>query len=56
VTVGTSSSPDAQIGLTYTESSLWISGQANDATADAGLNEVLWLPLGKGAGTYTEIT
>ncbi|KAH8793970.1 hypothetical protein BGZ57DRAFT_937933 [Hyaloscypha finlandica] len=48
VTVGTSSSPDAQIGLTYTESSLWISGQASDATADAGLNEVLWLPLGKG--------
>jgi hypothetical protein len=53
VTVGTSSSPDAFIGLTYTESSLWINGQASDATADAGLDEVLWLPVGKGPGTYT---
>jgi hypothetical protein len=53
VTVGTSSSHDAQIGLTYTESSLWINGQASDATADAGLDEVLWLPVGQGPGTYT---
>ena len=37
VTVGSSSSSDALIGLTYTESSLWINGQASDATADAGL-------------------
>jgi len=37
VTVGSSSSSDAFIGLTYTESSLWINGQASDATADAGL-------------------
>jgi hypothetical protein len=53
VTVGESSSYDAVIGLTYTESSLWINGQASDATADAGLDEVLWLPVGKGPGTYT---
>lgn len=53
VTVANSSSPDALIGLTYTESSLWINGQASDATADAGLDEVLWLPVGQGAGTYT---
>ena len=53
VTVGSSSSPHAFIGLTYTESSLWINGQASDATADAGLDEVLWLPVGKGPGTYT---
>jgi len=53
VTVGTSSSPIAFIGLTYTESSLWINGQASDATADAGLDEVLWLPVGKGPGIYT---
>jgi hypothetical protein len=53
ITAGTSSSPDALIGLTYTESSLWINGQASDATADAGLDEVLWLPVGKGPGTYT---
>jgi hypothetical protein len=53
VTVGSSSSRDAFIGLTYTESSLWINGEASDATADAGLDEVLWLPVGKGPGTYT---
>lgn len=53
VTVGHSSSPDAFLGLTYTESSLWINGQASDATADAGLDEVIWLPVGKGPGTYT---
>ncbi|KAF8847178.1 Six-hairpin glycosidase [Acephala macrosclerotiorum] len=53
VTIANSSSPDALIGLTYTESSLWINGQASDATADAGLDEVLWLPVGKGPGTYT---
>lgn len=53
VTVGTSSSRHAFIGLTYTESSLWINGQASDATADAGLDEVLWLPVGNGPGTYT---
>lgn len=53
VSVGTSSAPDAQIGLTYTESSLWINGQTNDATADAGLDEVLWLRVGQGPGTYT---
>ncbi|KUJ20790.1 bacterial alpha-L-rhamnosidase domain protein [Mollisia scopiformis] len=53
VTVLSSTSPDAFIGLTYTESSLWINKQASDATAPAGLDEVLWLPVGKGPGTYT---
>jgi hypothetical protein len=53
VTVGRTSSPDAQIGLTHTESNLWINGQASDATADAGLDGVLWLPVGQGPGTYT---
>lgn len=53
VTVGPSSSPFAFIGLTYTESNLWINEQASDATADAGLDEVLWLPVGNGPGTYT---
>ena len=53
VTVGSSSSPNAFIGSTYTESSLWINGQASDATADAGLDEVLWLLVGKGPATYT---
>ena len=53
LTVGKSSSSDAFLGLTYTESSLWINGQGSDATADAGLDEVIWLPVGEGAGTYT---
>jgi hypothetical protein len=53
VTVGSVSSSDAFIGLTYSESSLWINGQASDATADAGLDEVLWLPVGQGPGTYS---
>jgi hypothetical protein len=53
VTVGTSSSSDALIGLTYTESNLWINGQGSDATADAGLDAVIWLPVGNGPGTYT---
>jgi len=53
VTVGSSSSPDAFIGLTYTESSVWINGHGSDATGDAGLDEVLWLPVGNGPGTYT---
>lgn len=41
VTVGGSSSPDALIGLTYSESAVWINGRGSDATADAGLDEVL---------------
>jgi len=53
VTVGNSSSTDALIGLTYSESSIWISGQGSDATGDFGLDEVLWLPVGKGPGIYT---
>jgi hypothetical protein len=53
ITAGTSSSPDAVVGLTYTESIFWINGQASDATADAFLDEVLWLPVSRGPGTYT---
>jgi hypothetical protein len=53
ITVGQSSSSDAVLGLTYTESSLWINGQGSDATANSGLDEVLWLPVGQGPGTYT---
>ncbi|TAQ83360.1 hypothetical protein B7494_g8318 [Chlorociboria aeruginascens] len=52
ITVGTSSSSDAFIGLTYSESSLWISGAASDATSDSGLDEILWLAVGQGPGTY----
>ena len=53
VTVGTSSSPDAFIGLTYTESSEWISDLGSDATAFVGIDAILWLPVGQGAGTYS---
>lgn len=34
-------SPDAVIGLTYTESSIWITGYASDATASDGVDEPL---------------
>jgi len=44
---------DAWIGVTFSESSMWISGVASDATADAGQDVPLWLPVGQGAGTYT---
>lgn len=53
LTVGSVSSPDAVLGVTFTESSLWINGAASDATADAGLDTPLWFAVGAGAGTYT---
>lgn len=31
------------IGVTFSESSLWISGTASDATAGSGLGNILWL-------------
>lgn len=52
VTVGSAPS-DAVLAITFTESSLWINGQASDATADAGLDSPLWLPVGGGPGTYS---
>jgi len=53
ITVGNSSAADAWIGITFSESSLWISGEASDATADAGQDSPLWIPVGRGPGTYT---
>jgi hypothetical protein len=53
VEVGFSSSKNASIGLTYTESSLWINTEACDATGGPQLDEILWLPVGNGPGTYT---
>lgn len=35
--------PTGCVGLTFTESSMWISGEGSDATADAGLDAPLWL-------------
>ncbi|EMC93052.1 glycoside hydrolase family 78 protein [Baudoinia panamericana UAMH 10762] len=40
------------IGLTYTESSLWISGEGCDATQDAGIDEALWFQP-SGPGNYS---
>jgi hypothetical protein len=34
---------DSCIGVTFSESSLWISGVGSDATADSGIDETLWL-------------
>lgn len=34
--------PDQYIGIAFSESSLWITTEGSDATADAGLDEVLW--------------
>jgi hypothetical protein len=47
VTVGTSSSPGARIGLTYTESNFVTKDQSSDSIPIAGLDEVLWLPVGQ---------
>jgi hypothetical protein len=51
VTVGTSSSPEARIGLTYTESNFVTNDQSSDAIPIAGLDEVLWLPAGQNPET-----
>jgi hypothetical protein len=46
-----SSSPQA-IGVTFSESALWISNASSDATADAGKDETLWFNV-TGPGRYT---
>ncbi|KAH1379989.1 hypothetical protein KXV53_001062 [Aspergillus fumigatus] len=53
VAVSRVSSPDAFIGVTFSESSAWISHEACDATADTGLDSPLWFPVGHGPGRYT---
>lgn len=43
ISLDINSAADGQyIGVTFTESSLWISTFGSDATADAGLDEPLW--------------
>lgn len=49
--VANASSPPI-LGITFTESSLWIMGAASDSTADAGLDTPLWITV-DGPGTYT---
>lgn len=51
--IASASSFDAFVGVTFTESSLWISSEACDATADAGFDSPLWFPVGQGPGKYT---
>lgn len=52
VSLDVASSESATIALTYTESSLWINGEACDAMADAGLDSPV-LINSTGPGTYT---
>lgn len=54
VTLNVSSVSNANqfIGLTYSESSLWISGLYSDATADAGRDEIYWFHITE-PGFYT---
>lgn len=52
VTVGSISDTDQFIGVAFSESSLWISDQWSDATADAGNDEILWWKP-TGPGNYT---
>ncbi|PLB50646.1 Six-hairpin glycosidase [Aspergillus steynii IBT 23096] len=51
--VSDSSASDAFIGVTFSESSLYVSSEACDATADAGLDSPLWFNVGAGSGVYT---
>lgn len=53
VDVLSASSTDAFIGVTFTESSMWVSKEACDATADSGRDSPLWFPVGQGPGHYT---
>jgi hypothetical protein len=49
--VSVSSFPQA-IGVTFSESSAWVSNASSDATADAGKDETLWFNV-TGPGRYT---
>ena len=49
------SNEDQSIGVTFSESSLWISGEASDATAYAGFDEPLWFSVTR-AGNYSAST
>jgi len=50
--IGKTSDESQFVGVTFSESSLWISGEASDATADAGLDEPLWFHVTK-SGKYS---
>jgi len=50
--IGQVSDSNQYIGVTFSESSLWISGEGSDATHDAGIDEILWFRV-TGPGVYT---
>lgn len=47
-TVDSTSGSDEYIGVSFTESSLWINSVGCDATQDAGLDEALWFEVSSG--------
>jgi hypothetical protein len=53
--VESASSANAQLGLTFSESSLCISNLSSDATADSGLDAPLWFAVDVGGGQYTSV-
>ncbi|CAG7930480.1 unnamed protein product [Penicillium olsonii] len=50
--VTSASSSSAFLGVTFSESSLWVNELASDATGDSGLDTPLWFPVGEGPGEY----
>ncbi|KZM26600.1 catalytic [Ascochyta rabiei] len=50
--IGSVSDSSQYIGVTFSESSLWVSNASSDATADAGKDETLWFHVTK-PGRYT---
>jgi hypothetical protein len=49
------SSANAQLGVTFSESSLWVSNLSSDATADTGLDAPLWFAVGTNGGQFTSM-
>ncbi|KAF1921332.1 alpha-L-rhamnosidase [Ampelomyces quisqualis] len=52
LSVSSTSSSTQRIGVTFSESSLWVSNSSSDATALDGKDEPLWFDINS-AGTYT---
>ncbi|KAK3938559.1 Six-hairpin glycosidase-like protein [Diplogelasinospora grovesii] len=48
---GSVSGSNEFIGISFTESSLWINSNGCDATADSGIDEILWFPVAA-SGSY----
>ena len=52
LTLGNGTDPDQYVGVTFSESSLWVSGVGCDATEDSGIDEPLWFQP-SGPGVYS---